>query len=48
MLGAAVSMAALGQLEGAAQLAEQARQIAPVSPEVLAYLRQLGVALRDR
>ncbi len=48
MLGAAVSLAALGQLEGAAQLAEQARQMAPVSPEVLAYLRQLGVALRDR
>ncbi len=46
MLGAAVSQAALGQLDAAAQLAEQARALGPVSPEVLAYLRQAGVPLR--
>lgn len=46
MLGAAVSMAALGQLEAAAQQVEQARALGPVSPEVLGYLRQAGVPLR--
>ena len=46
MLGAAVSLAALGQLEAAARQAEQARALGPVSPEVLTYLRQAGVALR--
>ncbi len=46
MLGAAVSLAALGQLEAAAQQAEQARALGPVSPEELAYLRQAGVPLR--
>lgn len=46
MLGAAVSMAALGQLDAAAQQAEQARALGPVSPEVLTYLRQAGVPLR--
>lgn len=46
MLGAAVSLAALGQLDAAAQQAEQARALGPVSPEVLAYLRQAGVPLR--
>lgn len=46
MLGAAVSLAALGQLEAAAQQVEQARALGPVSPEVLGYLRQAGVPLR--
>ncbi|MCZ8292203.1 MAG: hypothetical protein O9312_01685 [Hylemonella sp.] len=46
MLGAAVSLAALGQMEAAAQQAEQARALGPVSPEVLTYLRQAGVPLR--
>ena len=46
MLGAAVSLAALGQLEAAARQAEQARALGPISPEVLAYLRQAGVPLR--
>lgn len=46
MLGAAVSLAALGQLEAAAQQAEQARALGPVSPEVWTYLRQAGVPLR--
>ena len=48
MLGAAVSLAAQGQIVAAAELAEQARGVEAVSPEVLAYLRQLGVPLRDR
>lgn len=46
MLGAAVSLAALGQLEAAARQAEEARALGPVSPEVLTYLRQAGVPLR--
>lgn len=46
MLGAAVSLAALGQLDAAARQAEQARALGPVSPEVLTYLRQAGVPLR--
>ncbi|MCZ8251857.1 MAG: tetratricopeptide repeat protein [Hylemonella sp.] len=46
MLGAAVSLAALGQLEAAARQAEQARALGPVSPEVLTYLRQAGVPMR--
>jgi hypothetical protein len=46
MLGAAVSLAAQGQTGPAAELAEQARAIGAVSPEVFAYLRQLGVILR--
>lgn len=48
LLGSAVSQAALGQLGLAAELAEKARAIAPVSKEVWAYLRQQGVALSDR
>lgn len=46
MLGAAVSLAALGQLEAAARQAEQARALGPVSPEVWTYLKQAGVPLR--
>jgi tetratricopeptide (TPR) repeat protein len=46
MLGAAVSLAAQGQLDAAAQQAERARALGPVSPEVLSYLRQAGVPLR--
>lgn len=46
MLGAAVSLAALGQLEAAARQAEQARALGPVSPEVWTYLQQAGVPLR--
>ena len=48
MLGAAVSLAAMGQTGAATELAEQARAVSVVSPEVLAYLRQAGVVLRDR
>lgn len=46
LLGAAVSLAAQGQLEAAAEQAEQARARGAVSPEVLHYLRQAGVPLR--
>ena len=46
LLGAAVSLAAMGRLEESAALAEQARAQGSVSPEVLGYLRQSGVPLR--
>jgi len=46
MLAAAVSLAVQGQLTAAAEQAEKARAAGAVSPEVLAYLRQLGVPLR--
>jgi tetratricopeptide (TPR) repeat protein len=45
LLGAAVSLAVLGQLESAARYVEQARAAGPVNPEVLNYLRQAGVAV---
>ena len=47
LLGAAVSLAALGKTAAAAELAEKARAIAPISKEIVAYLRQTGVNLRD-
>jgi Flp pilus assembly protein TadD len=46
MLGAAVSLAALGRLEEAAVQAERARASATVSPEILTYLRQAGVPMK--
>lgn len=46
MLGAAVSLAALGRLEAAAEQAEKARVAGIVSPEILTYLRQAGVPLK--
>lgn len=48
MLGAAVSLAAQGQTSSAAELAEKARVGGLLSPEVAAYLRQLGVPLLER
>ena len=48
LLGAAVSLAALGQTAAAAEMADKARAVGPVSREVLAYLRQQGVPLTDR
>jgi tetratricopeptide (TPR) repeat protein len=48
MLGAAVSLAALGQTAAAAELAEKARAGGALSPEVAGYLRQLGVLLPER
>lgn len=46
MLAVAVSLAVQGQLTAAAEQAEKARAAGAVNPEVLAYLRQLGVPLR--
>jgi MSHA biogenesis protein MshN len=48
MLGAAVSLAAQGQMAGAAELAEKARAGGVLSAEVATYLRQLGVVLHER
>jgi tetratricopeptide (TPR) repeat protein len=47
LLGAAVSSAALGQTANAAALAEKAAAVGPVPKDVQAYLRQLGVPLKD-
>jgi len=47
LLGAAVSLAALGQTTSAAEMAEKARAAGPISREVQTYLRQMGVPLRD-
>jgi tetratricopeptide (TPR) repeat protein len=47
LLGTAVSLAALGQTSSAAEMAERARAIGPVSKDILAYLRQSGVPLKD-
>jgi len=48
LLGTAVSLAALGQTSSAAEMAEKARALGPVSKDILAYLRQNGVPLRDQ
>lgn len=48
LLGAAVSLAALGQTTAAAEMAEKARAVGPVSKEVQTYLRQQGVPLAER
>lgn len=45
LLGAAVSLAAQGQVGPAGELAEQARQAGALRPDVASYLRQLGVAV---
>lgn len=47
LLGTAVSLAALGQTSSAAEMAEKARAVGPVSKDILTYLRQAGVPLRD-
>lgn len=47
LLGTAVSLAALGQTSSAAEMAEKARAQGPVSRDILAYLRQAGVPLRE-
>ena len=47
LLGSAVSMAALGQTTDATAIAERARAVAPISKEVLAYLQQMGVQVRE-
>lgn len=48
LLGAAVSLAASGQTAAAAEMADKARAVGGISPEVQAYLRQAGVPLRDK
>ena len=46
LLGAAVSLAAQGELVRAGELAAKAQAAGTVSPDVLTYLRQAGVKLR--
>jgi tetratricopeptide (TPR) repeat protein len=46
MLGAAVSMAASGQIGPAGDLAEKVRLAGALPPDVASYLRQLGVVIR--
>lgn len=48
LLGSAVSLAALGQTSQAAEMAERARSVGEISRDVQAYLRQLGVPLKDK
>jgi MSHA biogenesis protein MshN len=48
LLGAAVSLAALGQTASATEMAEKARAVGPVGKDILAYLRQAGVPLREQ
>jgi MSHA biogenesis protein MshN len=48
MLGAAVSMAALGQTDQAAAMAEKAQGVGDISREVQTYLHQMGVSLKPR
>ena len=47
LLGAAVSLAALGQTGNAAEMADKARAVGPISRDVQTYLRQMGVPLKD-
>lgn len=47
LLGAAVSLAALGQTASAAEMAEKARALGVVSKDVQTYLRQMGVEVKD-
>lgn len=47
LLGAAVSLAAMGQTSAAAELAEKARSVKALPPDVANYLRQLGVVVRS-
>lgn len=48
LLGTAVSLAALGQTSSAAEMAEKARTVGPISKDILAYLRQTGVPVREQ
>jgi tetratricopeptide (TPR) repeat protein len=47
LLGAAVSLAALGQTANASDMAAKARALGPISKEVQTYLRQAGVSLNE-
>ncbi len=48
LLGTAVSLAALGQTGSATEMAEKARAVGPISKDILAYLRQTGVPIREQ
>lgn len=48
MLAAAISYANQGQMIDAAELTEKARAGGVLTPEVVAYLKQLGVPMRER
>ncbi len=48
LLGTAVSLAALGKTSSAAEMAEKARAVGPISKDILAYLRQTGVPIREQ
>ncbi|MES2584916.1 MAG: hypothetical protein V4627_19485 [Pseudomonadota bacterium] len=48
LLGTAVSLAALGKTTSAAEMADKARAVGPISKEILAYLRQTGVLIREQ
>ncbi len=45
MLGAAISLAALGKLDEARVWSDRAAERGPIPPSIAAYLKQLGVAL---
>ena len=47
LLGAAVSLAALGKTISAAEMAEKARSAGPISKDVQTYLRQMNVPFKD-
>ena len=47
LLGAAVSLAALGQTTSAAELVDKARALGPINKSIAAYLRQSGVPLHE-
>ena len=47
LLGAAVSLAAMGQNSSAAELVGKARALGPINKSIAAYLRQSGVSLPD-
>lgn len=47
LLGSAVSLAALGQVARASEMAAKARALGAISKEVQAYLRQAGVVLSE-
>jgi tetratricopeptide (TPR) repeat protein len=46
MIGAAISLAALGKLDEAQMWAERARERDAVTPAIAAYLQQLGITTR--
>jgi tetratricopeptide (TPR) repeat protein len=47
LLGAAVSLAALGQAGSATEMTDKARAVGPISKDVTTYLRQMGVVVRE-